>query len=160
VATFSYLTVQLKGVKPAQDFVVRQVKRIKDISPAMQRVVSDYYRIQREWFQSEGGGRWLPLNRRYAAWKGKYFPGKPILRLTDKLYNEVTGRNRHHQIRRSGLQVFILGVPYWIEHEEGRPSMNLPQREVISPWIAQRVDTWGEMVTQHLTIDFRSGPIR
>lgn len=154
----TYLTVELKGVKPAQDWVATQVRRIKDFAPALEKIATDYYRIEREWFDSQGGGRWVPLNKRYAAWKGQFFPGKRILRLTDRLYNEVTGKNkRSRRINRSGLQILILGVPYWIEHERGNPTTNLPQREVISPWIAQRVTTWNDMLVDHLRIDFISG---
>lgn len=154
MASRNYLTVNLRGTKPAQDWIASQVRRIKDFSPALEKISTDYYDVQREWFESQGGGRWRPLNPRYAARKAKRAPGKTILRLTDRLYNEITGKNRKARTRKSGLQIYILGVPYWVEHEEGRPNMNLPQREVISPWIAQRVKTWNDMLTQHLSIDF------
>lgn len=155
MARSTYFTITLKGVKEAQDYLKKQAQRLNDVRNALARIAQDFYRVEREWFDSQGGGRWRPLSPRYAQRKAKFFPGKKILRRTDKMYREFTGQTRHFKVTRHALDINVLGVRYWLAHEEGAGRM--PQREVISPWVAQRVDTWHQMVTDHISVNIRTG---
>lgn len=156
MARTTYLQIELRGLREAQDWSVAQLRRLRgDNSPALKKIATDFYRMEREWFDSQGGGRWRPLSRRYAAYKAKFFPGKKILRRSDRLYREVTGKTKHFKVKKNALDILILGVPYWIAHETG--THKLPQREVIAPWIAQRIDSWHNTVTQSLIVNIRSG---
>lgn len=151
-----YLTIQLRGLKDAETFVKAQIAKLKEQrTKALERIARDFYKIEKQWFASAGGGRWRPLSPRYAARKAKRYPGKPILRRTDKMYKEFTGATGHYKISRNTLSIMILGVNYWIAHEEGLH--RTPQREVITPWIAGRVDTWNDLVTQDLQVKIITG---
>lgn len=60
----------------------------EDLIPEVQSILADQ-------FKAEGQGRsgkWKPLSLGYAAIKLKQYPGKTILRRTDRLINSLTGR--------------------------------------------------------------------
>ena len=54
-------------------------------------------RLTKEQFKNEGRkslrGQYKPLSEPYGSWKAKHFPGKTILRRTDRLYRKATTRN-------------------------------------------------------------------
>lgn len=156
MARQDYFAIQLKGLNEAQDYIKQQIAKLNEQRRnVLAAIARDFYKLEQQWFDSEGGGRWRPLSKRYAVRKAKAFPGKRILRRTDKMYREFTGQTGHFKITRNRLDINILGVQYWIAHEEGIG--RLPQREVITPWVAGRVDTWNDMVTQDIIVNIRTG---
>lgn len=58
-------------------------------------IPKSFYDTNKRLFKSEGKtgdhGNWKPLNEDYAAWKAKKFPGKTIMRRTDRGYKSLTG---------------------------------------------------------------------
>ena len=75
-----------------------------------------------EVFDTEGQGRWPPLNPDYAAWKAEEFPGQTILRLTDAYFKAATQIGSADNIvkaLRAGLFYGISGPEYAFKHEVG-----------------------------------------
>jgi len=54
--------------------------------------------VLKERFETENRGRWAALSPRYKAWKERYYPGKPILQLTQKLYHAATEKGRQGNV--------------------------------------------------------------
>ena len=72
--------------------------RLKDFSPAFERMHQAFLESEEQQFASEGayGGGWAALSAHYNAWKQKYYPGKPKGVLTEYLKNALTGTADGH----------------------------------------------------------------
>lgn len=97
--------------------------------------------FQPVWFAAiedvfDAGGEpvpWPDLSPAYQGWKGSVAPGKPILRLTDRMYDSLTSQTGETiwQVGPRSIQ-FGSRVPYFIWHQEGtakmpaRPMLTLP----------------------------------
>jgi len=143
-------TLTLKGVSTVLNWKVKQVKRLTNLTVPLKQIAKEWYALEQQWFNSEGGGRWVPLSPSYAAYKATAAPGKPLLRFTDKMYKEFTGQPGHYDLTSTSLQIYVLGVPYWVEHEDGFPATHLPQRKVIAPWMTDKIDSWHLLISRHL----------
>ena len=103
-------------------------------------------RIRKDWnkrigqaFDSKGssiGQKWKPLSPSYAAWKGRHFPGQPLLVLRGKMKQSLTEESSRNAIfnRRGGRQL-ILGtrIKYAAAHQygvkkNGKKKINIPAR--------------------------------
>lgn len=72
-------------------------------------------------FEQEGPG-WLELTRVYAAQKAKKYPGKTILRRTDKGYLSFAKGNEGNVSRIEPLSAeFGTAVGYMVYHQDKRP---------------------------------------
>lgn len=83
-----------------------------------------------EVFDTEGQGRWPPLDERYAAQKAEEFPGQTILRLTDAYFKAATqigSANNITRALRAGLFYGVSGPDYAFYHEGGH---GVPERPV------------------------------
>lgn len=78
---------------------------------------------ERDWFATEGDGTWKPLNPAYAARKASLFPGKPILRATDTLYESLTEPKYAAAIAGPNMMVFGSDDPVAEYHYRGTPKM-------------------------------------
>lgn len=123
-----------KGEKAAKIFKSRTmtVALGKDVNIEMRK-------ISREQFHTQGSagahGRWAPLSDDYAEWKHKAFPGKTILRLTDKLYRSMTRVRPPSRVRITswGFQFWYgTKIPDYPERHQKGPG-NFPQRRIIDP---------------------------
>ena len=92
-------------------------------------------RIRKDWmsrigraFDSEGssiGEKWQPLSPSYAAWKGRHFPGQPLLVLRGKMKQSLTEESSRNAIfNRTGGRQLILGtrIKYAKFHQYGTKS--------------------------------------
>ena len=98
-------------------------------------------RIRKNWmtrigqaFESKGqsiGTRWKPLSPSYAAWKGRHFPGRPLLVLRGPMKKSLTEESSRNAIfNRKGGRQLILGtrIKYAKFHQYGVEKTNLPAR--------------------------------
>lgn len=95
--------------------------RARDVSPAWREWGDDIAAEVRENFASEGGRfghAWAALTPRYARWKELHYPGQTILRLTDKLFNQITHRPMGVERIDHNSAVFGTNVRYgqWLMH--------------------------------------------
>lgn len=101
--------------------------RARDMRPAWDALRDRFVAYEADWFDSEGRGDWPPLSRDYAAWKARHYPGKPILRRDDTLYDSVTRPDI--DVREPAFAVFGTGDPVAVYHQRGTDRM--PARRVI-----------------------------
>lgn len=94
-------------------------------------------RLNREQFLAEGrgkSGRWKPLSAAYLKWKSLNFPGKTILRRTDRLFKAATSSigSTTRGVRTSlGYSfTYTILVPYSDAHQKG---IGVPQRKIFDP---------------------------
>lgn len=102
------------GSLPMKDFYVSQLK--------------DFEEQERDIFSKAAG--WPSLSPRYSAWKALHYPGKPLLRASDRLYKSLT-ETTSDSIRKAtdkGAQ-FGSRVPYANRHNRGTGGM--PKREFL-----------------------------
>lgn len=101
--------------------------------------------ISKTQFSRKGGfgkhGTWPSLDPKYAAWKAKKFPGKSIMRRTDKLYNALVGGS-DSSVFYSGSLPSGFNVRYGVDIEPDYPSFHqqggsikgsMKMRKVIDP---------------------------
>lgn len=101
-------------------------ERAGDLTPAFEKWGDDVAEEVRLNFASDGarfGHAWAALSPEYAAWKATHFPGKTILRRTDKLFDSVT--KRPFAIERIGTHQAEFGtdVDYAKYHKTGTDKM-------------------------------------
>ena len=100
--------------------------------------------VAKQQFSSKGGrgqhGLWQALDADYAAVKAKMFPGKPIMRRKDKLFNSLTsagGDNISIGTNTALGYSFTMGtkVDYGIEHQKGGTKVKgqPPMRKLLDP---------------------------
>jgi phage gpG-like protein len=115
--------------------LTRYADKIKDYSPVLGQIRTDFHRIEAEQFDSlgaRGGDAWKPLSKRYAAWKEKHFPMRPIMRLTGNLWAQLAiGTGMHTEIEPLMLKMEST-LDYAGMHQQGSPKTNLPARKLVS----------------------------
>jgi hypothetical protein len=62
-------------------------KDLGDWTETWEKIGEAFYKMEKAHFRTYD---FAPLSPRYSAWKAKHFPGKPILRATDRLYKSLT----------------------------------------------------------------------
>ena len=96
-----------------------------------------FLRATSEQFESigvRGGQRWQRLSERYAKWKQKKFPGKPILVRTERLKRSLSlGGSAPDQVAEFQPLYAVFGtlVPYAQYHQRGTSRM--AQRQILQP---------------------------
>ena len=119
--------VNLKiNAKDALDRLSKHGAKLSDLTPFWQNTaVPVTKRLFASIFQGEGQtpltSRWAPLSPQYKAWKERNYPGKTILRRTDRLFHSVVN-NPNLNITPERL-TFGTNVPYASFHETGTSKM-------------------------------------
>lgn len=101
--------------------------RAHDLRVPFQAFRPVWQRQIRRVFNAEGlPVRWPALNPNYSAWKSRHFPGKPMMRRTDRLFSSLTGQ--------TGDTIWVVTprtirmgtkVPYWKFGQRRRPTVVL-----------------------------------
>jgi phage gpG-like protein len=78
--------------QPAIDRAFTRLRaRFDDFSQVFEKLGADVREILKQQFDAQGRPQpWVPLSPVYAAWKAQHYPGKTILRRTDRLYEALT----------------------------------------------------------------------
>lgn len=79
-------------VKPAIEALEAMAERVSDLRPAWRAIVLYLKAATIQQFASQGarlGSPWQPLSPAYATAKAIRYPGKPILRATDAMFNSL-----------------------------------------------------------------------
>ena len=84
--------------------------------------------------RASGRGQWAPLTENYI--KRRVFPGKPLLRQSDELYQALTERGNANQeltLTRNRYSLTVGGNvrARFVGHQLGLPEQNLPARQMI-----------------------------
>jgi phage gpG-like protein len=105
----------------------------KDLSEPFREIVKDFHKIERRQFETEGSygsGGWQPLSPRYAEWKAKKYPGRPIMVLSGLLKESLLGDNPYsvELVTPKSMEVGTV-INYAIYHQKGTSKM--PARPLI-----------------------------
>lgn len=107
------------------------VRRSQNMAPVFQR-------FQPVWFDAiadafDAGGDpvpWPALSPAYEGWKSHAYPGQPIMRRSDDLYESLTNMTSDTIWRVSPRSIeFSTRIPYFIFHQEG---IGVPERPVLT----------------------------
>lgn len=114
------------------DRTLARLEAVEDARPAWEAMAVRFARANAANFRSEGAyasGGWAPLSPRYAAWKARAYPGKPILEREGDLKRDLTQRPFGVEVIEPGFMVLGTALPYAAFHQQG--AGNLPQRRPV-----------------------------
>jgi phage gpG-like protein len=119
------ISLSTEGARQLEGEIGRMVARIRDLSPVWPEAYEMWRGHERTLFATQGrsaGLLWPGLSARYAAWKARFFPGKTLLRRSDRLYASLTAPYHSDQVYRPGLRSLEVGtqVPYAAHLESGK----------------------------------------
>lgn len=122
----------------------------EDMRPAWDAIAEDFADVERRQFSTEGGygsGGWAPLSPRYAAWKARAYPGKPILQREGDLVRSLTERPFGIEVILPARMVIGSDVEHGQYHQHGGP--RLPRRRPVElPELVRR--RWVKIVQRFL----------
>lgn len=126
----------------AEHLMAQMEARARDMRPAWRRIIADFVAMERQQFATQGSltGGWDPLTPEYAAWKAEHYPGKPIMRRTDRLWASLT---EGPQVREEHARSLRLGttVPYAEASSKKRPVVPEVSDSTAEEW-AQVLGRW------------------
>lgn len=120
---------------------------ISDFRPAWDSIHLNFIQIEEQQFESEGtrgGALWPPLSPTYAAWKQKYFPGRPLLQLTGTMWGQLAVGTGLLVEKQPMLLRMVPTVPYAKYHQTG--TSHMPARK---PVVLTEEDKMGWMKILH-----------
>lgn len=126
---------EVDGVEVLNRAFNRVEQVISDFRPIWPFVSDEIYAINAEQFDSEGAkgasGKWAALSPAYKKWKEIHYPGQPILRLTNALFESLTDPEAADAVFQPGRDELVIGsrVPYATAHQRGG---RMPQRPIFS----------------------------
>lgn len=123
---FGELEINIEGVQEVVLEMDNLVRRSSNLTEPFQR-------FQKHWFDSidqvfaDGGDpvEWPALSPAYESRKAVAFPGQPIMRASDRLYESLTSQTSD-TIWKVGPRHIEFGsrVPYFEYHQQGTPTMD------------------------------------
>lgn len=109
-----------------------RAERAEDVRPAWDAIADRFEEAERRQFGSEGtygSGGWAPLSPKYAAWKARHYPGRPILVREGDLRESLTSRPFGVEVIEPHRMILGSDVVHGGYHQAG--SGALPQRRPI-----------------------------
>lgn len=106
------------------------IKSVGDLRFPMGEISRDIFKNTTKNFILKGNGQYPPLSPAYKKWKSKAAPSAPILVLSGRLKDSVTGSGNNDSIINIGKQSLVQGtsVPYAAAIQKGS-SRGLPARK-------------------------------
>lgn len=126
---------EVDGVETLNRAFNRVDEFISDFRGIWPRVATEFYQIEHEQFESEGAagaaGKWAPLSPAYKQWKETHFPGQPILRLSNALFDAMTSPDALDSIYRPDRDELTIGakLPYGRVHQRTRPVISFTEQQ-------------------------------
>jgi phage gpG-like protein len=140
------LTIEILGGEKVDVALSRFGDYARDLRPFwLDAFAPSFYADQQKNFEGRGSyvGGWAPLSPRYAAYKSKVRPGRPLMEFNGTLRASLKGKDEPFAVFRPAQQSLQIGtsVPYAARHQTG--GGRLPQRRVI--WLASS-QTYGRVM--------------
>ncbi len=128
-------TAEVDGVRELDRAFNRVDQFISDFRSLWPAVTDRVYRIIGRAFDTEGGstaaGKWKALSPAYAKWKAIHYPGQPILRATNTLFESMTDPEAADAIFRPEKDQLTIGTktPYARKHQRTRPFISFTESD-------------------------------
>lgn len=128
-------TATVEGVETLNRAFNRVEEFISDFRTIWPDVATEFYAIEREQFNSEGAvgasGKWAPLSPGYKKWKEVNYPGQPIMRRDNTLFESLTDREAADAIFRPGKDELVIGSrsPYARKQHRTRPLISMSESQ-------------------------------
>lgn len=144
------INFEIEGEKQVSRALGLLIDHTSDLRPVWPRIRDDFIANERKQFSSEGrhgSGGWTPLSAKYAAWKARVAPGKPILELSGALRQSLTGGSGF--IYRTGRQSLAIGtkIPHARYHQTG--TRRMPRRAPVELTEAQKT-SWMKILHEYI----------
>lgn len=120
---------------PNETVFSREINRfsngVSDFRIVAPTILTTLRSIVADQFATQGRGLWRPLSKRYAAQKAQKYPGKTVLRRTDRMYDSLVKRTASSivSINKNEL-TYGTSVPFASFHQTGTRKM--PARKIIA----------------------------
>lgn len=125
--------LSIEGIDQILTSVQERLKRLRNLRPVWRSILAYLQQATIEQFATAGGrsrDKWEPLSPAYAIRKAQVWPGKPILRASDRLFQSLTGRNQDSIVEIDARSlIWGTSTPYARYHQRGTARM--PQRKII-----------------------------
>jgi len=146
------VTMQIQGEEALLRHLGLLSQFIKTFKPALENIADQIHNEEKQVFSSGGSfdGRkaWVKLSDKYAARKNKIAPGKPILRLTDKLYKQATGKDGIYEVSDTKMETGV-NLPYARVHQYGYSEKNIPARPYLTIGKTQQ-GKWNAIMNKYI----------
>ena len=107
------------------------VNEMQDFTEPFKEIRDDFYFVEQRNFNAQGRpAPFAPLSPRYAKWKSRHYPGKPIMQLKGALIQSLTGVATSNMISviKPKEAEFGTKVRYAHRHQQG---IDMPQRKIV-----------------------------
>lgn len=128
-------TAEVVGVEVLNRAFNRVEEFISDFRPLWPAVAQEFYAIEREQFDTEGAagasGKWAALSPAYKRWKEVNYPGQPIMRLENALFESLTDPEALDAVFRPGKDELVMGskVPYARRQHQSRSLISMSESQ-------------------------------
>lgn len=128
-------TATVDGVEVLNRGFNRVEEAISDFRSIWPNVAQEFYAIEREQFESEGSagasGKWAALSPAYKRWKEANYPGQPIMRLENTLFESLTDSEALDAVFRPGSDELVIGsrTPYARRQHGTRPLISFSESQ-------------------------------
>jgi phage gpG-like protein len=151
------IVFDIRGDEQLRRSLSRFGEHAKDLSEPFREIVKDFYKVEKKQFESEGGygsGGWQPLSPRYAAWKAKKHPGRPLMVVSGLLKESLLGENPYsiENVTPKSMEVGTV-VNFAIYHQKGTSKM--PARQLIQLTDADK-KRWVKYIQKYLVKQARA----
>lgn len=155
---------QIRLTKESKLILKRLAKAGKiDLRPSLKVIGIGYRKEVKSIFEKQQPRgvslRWSALSPKYALWKRKHFPGKPLLVRSGDLKNSMITKGARGNITLIGRNSAVFGssISYGAFHDDG--TRTLPKRNFSEP-SERRFNIWRRDLEKGVTEQFRKNKIK
>ncbi|MEG1971279.1 MAG: phage virion morphogenesis protein [Burkholderiaceae bacterium] len=125
-------TFEFEGEAQIDRTLLNVTENVQDATVLWEELADRFARVETRQFKTQGAygsGGWQELSPRYAAWKARHYPGKPILQRTGALVKSLTRRPFGVEVITPASMTVGSGLDYGRRHQAGGGS--LPRRRPV-----------------------------
>jgi len=123
---------------------------IESFRPALEKVANQINEEEKNVFSAqgafEGRAKWKPLSPRYARMKAQMYPGKPILKATEEMFTQVSGRSGVYVLTDRSVELGTELI-YAATQQYGRGK--IPARPFLTATDKQ-IKKWGSIIDDYV----------